>query len=187
MKSPWIPIFYSKEENKNYFYNYDEKQFVAGHYSTQNNFVTLLSGTVGVILYAIFGTIIIKTAVEYLVILSILLGIITSLALIAVIDFFSRKSIFEEVKVDTKMSFYFKEGEKQFKKNLRMSFWTLLLALGSTFILYFSDGEAILFFATSLFWTIPIPLFVLQRPFKRKKMYALYKKQQLPIEKGVKS
>ncbi len=51
-----------------------------------------------------------------------------------------------------------------------------MLAIGSTIVLYVSNGETIIFFATSLFWMLPLPLFVLQRPFKRRKIYELYKK-----------
>ncbi|MBC6308469.1 hypothetical protein HCJ66_02765 [Listeria sp. FSL L7-1582] len=184
MKSPWVPIFYHKEEGKNYFYNLNEKRVVEGNYSTQGTFLTLLSGMVGVILYALFGSVIIKMSINHLVFLSIILGIAISIFLVIIIDYFSKKSVFGEGAPVEKISLYFAEGEKQFKKNMRLSFYTLLLAIGSTLVLYISDGEAILFFATALFWMLPIPLFVLQRPFKRKKMYALYKKNQLPIENG---
>ncbi|MBC1532031.1 hypothetical protein HCJ02_01615 [Listeria seeligeri] len=184
MKSPWIPVFYDKKENKNYFYNVNEKKFVEGKYSAQNTIVTLLSGTVGVVLYALLGSFIIKMPTNYLTGLSILLGIIISVLLIIVIDHFSKKSDFGTPISIEKVSFCFEEGEKQFKKNLRIGYLTFLLAIGSTVVLYFSNGEAILFFATALFWMLPLPLFVLQRPFKRKKMYALYKKNQLPIENG---
>ncbi len=184
MKSPWIPVFYDKNENKNYFYNVDAKKIIEGKYSTQNTVVTLLSGTVGVVLYALFGSFIINMPTNYLVGLSILLGIIISVLLIILIDCFSKKRVFGTPISIEKAAFYFEEGEKQLKKNLRLGFWTLLLAVGSSIVLYFSDGEAILFFATALFWMLPIPLFILQRPFKRKKMYALYKRNQLPIEKG---
>ncbi|MBC1622249.1 hypothetical protein HB947_01275 [Listeria welshimeri] len=182
MRSPWIPVFYDKKENKNYFYNINEKKFVVGEYSAQNTIVTLLSGTVGVVLYALLGSFIIKMPTKYLVNLSILLGIFISVLLVIVIDYFSKKSFFGTPISIEKVSSCFEEGEKQLNKNLRIGFWTLLMAIGSTVVLYFSNGEAILFFATTLFWMLPIPLFILQRPFKRKKIYALYKKNQLPIE-----
>ncbi|MBC6174730.1 hypothetical protein HB791_06035 [Listeria welshimeri] len=113
---------------------------------------------------------------NYLVSLSILLGIFISVQLVIVIDYFSKKSFFGTPISIEKVSFCFEEGEKQLNKNLRIGFWTLSMAIGSTVVLYFSNGEAILFFATTLFWMLPIPLFILQRPFKRKK-YMLFIKR----------
>ncbi|MBF2351417.1 hypothetical protein [Listeria welshimeri] len=88
---------------------------------------------------------------NYLVNLSILLGIFISVLLVIVIDYFSKKSFFGTPISIEKVSSCFEEGEKQLNKNLRIGFWTLLMAIGSTVVLYFSNGEAILFFATTLF------------------------------------
>ncbi|WP_088815690.1 MULTISPECIES: hypothetical protein [Listeria] len=132
-------------------------------------------------MYALFGLFIIKISTQYLVILSTVLGIAISILLVILIDFASKKSFFGEIAPIDKIAFYFKEGEKQFKKIMWLSFWTLMLAMGSTIVLYVSNGETIIFFATSLFWMLPLPLFVLQSPFKRRKIYELYKKNKLPI------
>ncbi|MBC1561437.1 hypothetical protein [Listeria booriae] len=184
MRSPWIPVFYHKEEGKNYFYNLDEKRLVEGSYSFKSTMLTLISGTVGVVLYALLKTLIIKMSIFYLTLLSIISGIAISLIIIVTIDYFARKSIYDKNVSKEEAAIYFKEGEKQFKKNMFISFWTILLALVSTFILYTSNGEALLFFATTLFWMIPITIFALQRPFKRRKIYALYKNNQLIIKNG---
>ncbi|MEN2667317.1 hypothetical protein [Listeria aquatica] len=125
MKSPWIQVFYDKKENKNYFYNVNEKKIVEGKYSAQNTIVTLLSGTVGVVLYALLGSFVIKMPTNYLTGFSILLGIIISVLLIIVIDHSSKKSVFGTPISIEKVSFCFQEGEKQLKKNLRIGYWTL--------------------------------------------------------------
>ncbi|MBA3925715.1 hypothetical protein [Listeria rustica] len=182
MKSPWIPIFYHKEEQKNYFYNLDEKRLVEGSYSSKGIILALFSGTVGVVLYALLKHLVIKMTISHLTLLSILSGVSVSFILIYAIDSFSRKSVYEKNVSQEEASIYFKEGEKQLKKNVMISFWTIILALVSTYILYTSNGEALLFFATTLFWMLPITIFALQRPFKRRTIYALYKDNQLIIK-----
>ncbi|EUJ32206.1 hypothetical protein [Listeria cornellensis] len=173
MKSPWIPVFYHKEENKNYFYNLEEKRLVEGSYSSKSTILILISGTVGVILYALLKSVVIKMTIFHLTLLSIVSGVAVSFVIIFIIDYFARKNIYDKNVSQEEAPIYFKEGEKQFKKNMMISFWTILLALSSTLILYTSNGEVLLFFATTLFWVLPITIFVLQRPFKRRKIYAL--------------
>ncbi|EUJ43742.1 hypothetical protein [Listeria rocourtiae] len=177
MKSPWIPVFYHKEENKNYFYNVEDKRLVEGSYSSKSTILTLISGTVGVILYALLKSVIIKMTIFHLTLLSILSGVAVSFIIITVIDHFSKKSTYNKNISEEETAACFKEGEKQFKKNMMTGVWTILLALVSTFILYTSNGEALLFFATTLFWMLPTTIFALQRPFKRRKIYTLYKKK----------
>lgn len=184
MKSPWIPVFYHKEENKNYFYNLEEKRLVEGSYSSKSTILTLVSGTVGVILYALLKSVIINMTIFHLTLLSFLSGVAVSFIIIAAIDHFSRKSMYDKNISKEEATLCFKEGEKQFKKNMMTGFWTILLALISTVILYTSNGEVLLFFATTLFWMLPTTIFALQRPFKRRKIYTLYKKNQLIIKNG---
>ncbi|MBC1500572.1 hypothetical protein HB943_08130, partial [Listeria weihenstephanensis] len=181
-KSPWIPVFYDKEENKNYFYNLDENRLVEGTYSFKSTILTLISGTIGVTLYALLKSLIIKMTIVHLTLLSIVSGVAVSFFIIFAVDYFARKSVYDKNVSQEEAAIYFEKGEKQFKKNMMISCWTILLALASTFILYTSNGEALLFFVTTLFWMLPITIFVLQRPFKRRKIYALYKNNRLIIK-----
>lgn len=185
MKSPWIPVFYSKETDKTYFYHLTNKKIVEGSYSSQGSLIAIFSGVVGVILYSLLRHYLLELSTIFLVFISIICGLVISVILIFIVDKLINKN-FQGHQVPAKQipDLFFKEGAKQFNKQLRIVLVLLLLAVICSFLLYTSNGELILFFITILSWALPVFILAFLRPVKRKKMYALYKKNQLPIKNG---
>ncbi|MBC1364144.1 hypothetical protein HB797_07860 [Listeria welshimeri] len=185
MRSPWIPIFYDKENNRTYFYHLKDYKVVEGSYSSQGSLVTILSGVVGVVLYSLLRHYLLTLSTTFLVISSVISGLVISVILVFVVDkIISENFQGRQVSLEHIPASFFKEGAKQFNKQLRIVIVLLLLALICSYLLYASNGELILFFITILSWILPTFVLAFLRPFKRKKMYALYKKNQLSIENG---
>ncbi|EUJ26956.1 hypothetical protein MFLO_13830 [Listeria floridensis FSL S10-1187] len=185
MKSPWIPIFYNKENNTPYFYHFQNYKVVEGSYSTQGSLVTILSGVVGVVLYSLLKSYLLTLSTVFLVFLSSASGLAISVILIFIVDkIISKNFQGHQVSLDQIPASFFEEGAKQFNKQLRIVFILLLLALICSCLLYLSNGELIVFFITTLSWILPAFVLAFPRPVKRRKMYTLYKRNQLPIENG---
>lgn len=176
MRRSYVPIFQDKEYNSQIFFDYEANEFFTTP-EQKNSSITYLSGFVGIILYSFLKNVSFDIGLDplTLVFLSIMIGLIISIASIKLIMNVTNKGLKKSkiliIPTREQIKEYIYEGRKQSKKLLYMNLFLFFLSLMCSIILYFMPDNVLFIFITPASWVIAIIATWAVRPVKKIKVY----------------
>ena len=176
MRRSYVPIFQDKEYNSQIFFDYEANEFFTTP-EQKNSSITYLSGFVGIILYSFFKNVSFDIGIDpfTLVFLSIILGVIISIASIKLIMNVTNKGL-KKIKIliiptTEQIKEYIYEGRKQSKKLLYMILFLFFLSMIGSIMLFFLPNSVLFFFLNIAIWAAFIVSTWAVRPIKKIQVY----------------
>lgn len=184
MSRSFVPIYNNKTANYTLYYDYKENYFFKVKVSKQHSFLPMLSGTAGIVIYALFKTTVLDwgdTSPTSVVLFSLLISCVISLVLIGGISYSIKKNIDVHKVIVTlsqeEMRHYLYEGNKWFKSNMLLLCFLVFFVCLNIVIIFHMPNSGLFFFTNIGLSTVMILLFWGMKPIKRKKIYKLLKKE----------
>lgn len=184
MNRSYIPFYLNKANNITIYYDYEEKHFFKSQASKQSSFITILSGTAGVILYALFKDTVLNIGIQnpsFIILFSLFISCILAFGTIWGIGYTIEKNkdkielITTPSKDDLKM--YVQEGRKWLISTILLIVFLFAIVLMNVLLLLLFPISGLLFFTNTLLWATFIILVWSVRPLKRREIYKRFNEQ----------
>lgn len=184
MARSFVPFHHKKTENFTLYYDYEADHFFKSKVGKQHLFLPVLSGTAGIVIYALFKNKVLDWGFTYpisVVLFSLFISCVLALGTIGGINYSTRKYL-DDYKVIVTLSeeevrHYLQEG-KQWLKSTMLLFWFIaffvILNIG---ILLLVPNSGLFFFTNTGLSAVLIILIWSIRPIKRRKIYKKFKKE----------
>ena len=192
MGRTYIPFYLDKTENKTLYYDYIEKRFFKSPAAKPSSFVSLFSGTVGVVIYSRFKDNVIEMGKDspllmfgLSLLLSCLLVLATGWAIMRAFHRNRDKLEFVPVPSDQEMLVYIQSGRKWLKSGVFLSLFMFLVAVSGLWLLYEAPEKGLRFFLNTGAWAILFLLVWSIQPIKRMTIYRRMKKEILQKERKI--
>lgn len=186
MNRSYIPFHLNKTDNITLYYDFKAKQFFKSPGGKQSSFIAILSGTVGIIIYALFKDMVMNiggqnslSIVSFSLFISSLLALGTIWGIGYAVE--KNRDKIEIVATPSKkeLLIYIKEGRKWLRTSLFLILFLFIITMLNALLLFLEPNSGLLFFTNTLLWAVLIVLIWGVRPLKRKTIYYCLKKELL--------
>lgn len=185
----YVPFYLNKKHNITIYYDYEAKHFFKSPGGKQSSYITILSGTVGVIVYVLLKDMMLDIGEQnalFMVLFSFIFSCFLTIASIFGIGYAIKKNKdkIEMIKTPSKSEVlhFVQEGEKWLKSTVLLILFLLSISLINVLLLLSEPTSGLLFLTNTLLWTVLFILLWGVRPLKRKVIYKRFKKELLNNE-----
>lgn len=175
MKKRYIAIYNGKEGNKSIFFDTETKKLVVVKIENRSYRLTIISGFIGVVMYYLFGKVLIESALPPIALVSMIIigGCLAGMFFNILVNKIANReeNTLEYLTNITEdgLKEYIIEGRKQMWKNLLLIVFLLFMTIISLLPIYFGEYSLLLLLA-SIFFTMLVTFFIgVVTPVKRGK------------------
>lgn len=185
----YIPFYLNKTDNITLYYDYKAKHFFKSPGGKQSSVITILSGTAGIIIYALLKDTVINVGGQnplFMILFSLFISCLLAIGTMwgTGYAFKRNRNKLEIIATPSKDDtlFYIQEGKKWLRSSLFLILFLFLFTLINTVLLLLDPNSGLLFLTNTLLWAILIFLIWGVRPLKRRKIYKRFHKELLNNE-----
>lgn len=184
MARSFVPFYHKKTENFTLYYDYEENHFFKSKVGKQHPLLPILSGTAGIIVYALFKDMVIDLGFTYpisVVLFSLFISCILAFGAIGGLIYTMKKYLANHKIIVTlskeEIMYYLHEGEQWLKSKMSLLSILFFFVLINVLFLLLVPSSGLFFFTNTGLSAALIILIWGIRPIKRKRIYKQFKKE----------